>query len=391
MRTDVVIIGAGPAGLLLAHLLALDGIDSVVVEARTKEYVAARTRAGILESSSVALLRSAGLGAGIAAHGQEHRGIYLQWPSERHHIDFADLVGRGVWVYGQTQLQADLVAASETAGRRVFYSASGASLHDLETARPFVTFTDESGAERRIDAVAVAGCDGSFGPSRAAVPADRRDTWERVYPYSWLGILADVAPSTDELIYAWHPDGFAMHSMRSPTVSRLYLQVPNGTGAAQWPDDRIWAALAVRLGHGQDGWQLTPGPVTDKSVLPMRSFVQSPMRHGRLFLAGDAAHTVPPTGAKGLNLAIADVALLAPALGRLVRENDSTLADAYPDTALRRVWRCEHFSWWMTSMLHVSGDPFDAQLQLSQLRWVTSSAAGATGLAENYAGLPIGG
>jgi p-hydroxybenzoate 3-monooxygenase len=216
------------------------------------------------------------------------------------------------------------------------------------------------------------------------------DTWERVYPYSWLGILADVAPSTDELIYAWHPDGFGMHSMRSATVSRLYLQVPNGTDVADWSDDRIWTALATRLGHGQDGWTLTPGPITDKSVLPMRSFVQSPMRHGRLFLAGDAAHTVPPTGAKGLNLAIADVALLAPALGQLVRKNASALADAYSDTALRRVWRCEHFSWWMTTMLHISGDPFDAQLQLSQLRWVTSSAAGAAGLAENYAGLPIG-
>jgi p-hydroxybenzoate 3-monooxygenase len=222
------------------------------------------------------------------------------------------------------------------------------------------------------------------------MPSPGTSTWERVYPYSWLGILAGVAPSTDELIYAWHPDGFAMHSMRSATVSRLYLQVPNGTDVSDWPDDRIWAALATRLGHGQDGWQLTPGPVTDKSVLPMRSFVQSPMRHGRLFLAGDAAHTVPPTGAKGLNLAIADVALLAPALGRLVRKNDTAPADAYSDTALRRVWRCEHFSWWMTSMLHISGDPFDAQLQLAQLRWVTSSAAGAAGLAENYAGLPIG-
>jgi p-hydroxybenzoate 3-monooxygenase len=220
------------------------------------------------------------------------------------------------------------------------------------------------------------------------MPDSRRESWERVYPYSWLGILADVPPSTDELIYAWHPDGFAMHSMRSATVSRLYLQVPNGTDVADWPDDRIWTALATRL--GQDGWQLTPGPVTDKSVLPMRSFVQSPMRYGRLFLAGDAAHTVPPTGVKGLNLAIADVALLAPALGRLVRKNDTALADSYSDTALRRVWRCEHSSWWMTTMLHTSGDPFDAQLQLSQLRWVTSSAAGAAGLAENYAGLPIG-
>jgi p-hydroxybenzoate 3-monooxygenase len=390
MRTDVAIIGAGPAGLLLAHLLAADGVESVVVEARTQEYVAARIRAGILESSSVELLRSAGLGGGIAAAGDEHRGIYLQWPSERHHLDFVDLVGKSVWVYGQTQVQADLVAASEAAGRTVYYGAADAALHDLDTDHPYVTFTDAAGTAQRVDASAVAGCDGSFGPSRAAMPAAQTQTWERIYPYSWLGILADVAPSTDELIYAWHPDGFAMHSMRSATVSRLYLQVPNGTDLAEWSDDRIWAALATRLGHGQDGWQLSPGPVTDKSVLPMRSFVQSPMRYGRLFLAGDAAHTVPPTGAKGLNLAVADVALLAPALTSLVREKDVKLADAYSDTALRRVWRCEHFSWWMTTMLHTSGDPFDAQLQLSQLRWVTSSAAGAAGLAENYAGLPIG-
>jgi p-hydroxybenzoate 3-monooxygenase len=222
------------------------------------------------------------------------------------------------------------------------------------------------------------------------VPPHVRRHWERVYPYSWFGILADVAPSTDELIYAWHGDGFALHSMRSATVSRFYLQVPNGTEPEDWSDDRIWEALATRLGHGQDGWELTTGPITDKSVLPMRSFVQTPMRHGRLFLAGDAAHIVPPTGAKGLNLAVADVALLAPAVVDLVRKDNHRLADGYSDTALRRVWRCTHFSWWMTAMLHQGEDPFDEQLQLSQLHWVTSSEAGAAGLAENYAGLPIG-
>jgi p-hydroxybenzoate 3-monooxygenase len=390
MRTEVAIIGAGPAGLLLAHLLAQDGVESAVVETRTQEYVAARIRAGILEHSSVELLRSVGLGANIDAHGHEHRGIYLQWPHERHHLDFVDLVGRSVWVYGQTQVQADLVAASEAAGRHVVYGVSDTTIHDAGTDRPSVTFVDADGVEQRIDADVVVGCDGSFGVSRAAVPESVRQTWERVYPYSWLGILADVAPSTDELIYAWHPDGFALHSMRSDTVSRFYLQVPNGTDVAGWSDDRIWDGLATRLGHGQDGWRLDPGPITEKSVLPMRSYVSQPMRHGRLFLAGDAAHIVPPTGAKGLNLAIADVALLAPALTQLLRKHESGLADAYSDTALRRVWRCEHFSWWMTSMLHVSEDPFDTQLQLSQLRWVTSSRAGAAGLAENYAGLSIG-
>jgi p-hydroxybenzoate 3-monooxygenase len=389
MRTQVAIIGAGPSGLLLSHLLAADGIESVVVETRTEEYVAGRIRAGILEQSTVDLLREVGLGERLDREGDPHRGIYLQWPGERHHLDFVDLTGRSVFVYGQTEVQKDLVAARTAAGQEVHYGVSETALHDLETDRPSVTFTDEHGVAQRLEADVVVGCDGSFGPSREAVPAALRRTWEKTYPYSWLGILADVAPSTDELIYAWHPDGFAMHSMRSATVSRLYLQVPNETAIEDWSDDRIWEALATRLGHGQNGWELTPGPVTDKSVLPMRSFVQQPMRHGRLFLAGDAAHIVPPTGAKGLNLAVADVALLAPALTALLR-GDAGLADAYSDTALRRVWRCTHFSWWMTTMLHTSGEPFDEQLQLSQLRWVTSSEAGATGLAENYAGLPIG-
>jgi p-hydroxybenzoate 3-monooxygenase len=390
MRTEVAIVGAGPAGLLLSHLLAADGIESVVLETRSRSYVEARVRAGILESSTVGLLDAAGLGERLHREGHEHRGIYLQWPHERHHLDFVDLGARSIWLYGQTELTKDLGVAREAAGQQFAYEISGTALHDLATDHPHVTFRTADGREVRLDADVVAGCDGSFGPSRAAVPEAVRRTWERTYPYAWLGILADVAPSTDELIYAWHRDGFALHSMRSDTVSRLYLQVPPDTDLAAWSDDRIWDALACRLGHGQDGWQLTPGPITDKSVLPMRSFVQEPMRHGRLFLAGDAAHIVPPTGAKGLNLAVADVALLAPALAGLLRKNDSTLADAYSATALRRVWRCTHFSWWMTTMLHTNGDPFDEQLQLSQLQWVTSSAGGATGLAENYAGLPIG-
>ena len=390
MRTEVAIIGAGPAGLLLSHLLATEGVDSIVVETRSAEYVGSRIRAGVLEHSTVELLESVGLGTRLRAEGDEHRGIYLQWPEERHHVDFVDLTGRSVWVYGQTEVQKDLVAARSAAGQEIHYEVTDTALHDLETDAPSVTFTDVDGNPQRIEASVVVGCDGSFGPSRAAVPESLRQSWERVYPYSWLGILADVPPSTDELIYAWHPDGFAMHSMRSSTVSRLYLQVPNGTDVDTWSDDRIWDALATRLGHGQDGWQLDPGPITEKSVLPMRSFVQTPMRHGRLFLAGDAAHIVPPTGAKGLNLAVADVGVLAPALVALLRKKDAQLVDSYSDDALRRVWRCTHFSWWMTSMLHTSDDPFDAQLQLSQLRWVTSSTAGATGLAENYAGLPIG-
>jgi p-hydroxybenzoate 3-monooxygenase len=390
MRTQVVIIGAGPAGMLLSHLLDLGGVDSVVLETRSRAYVESRIRAGILEASTVELLEASGLGERLRRDGVPHRGVDLQWPGERHHLDFVDLVGRGVWIYGQTEVQKDLGVARDAAGQEIHYEVADVRLHDLESERPYVTFTDAGGGRHRVDADAVAGCDGSFGVSRAAVPAAAKTTWERTYPYSWLGVLADVAPSTDELIYAWHPDGFALHSMRSDKVSRLYLQVANGTDINGWSDQRIWDALATRLGHGQDGWTLTPGPITDKSVLPMRSLVMAPMRHGRLFLAGDAAHIVPPTGAKGLNLAVADVALLAPALAGLLRENDPRLADAYSDTALRRVWRSTHFSWWMTTMLHALDDPFDAQLQLSQLRWVAASTAAATGLAENYTGLPIG-
>jgi p-hydroxybenzoate 3-monooxygenase len=390
MRTRVSIIGAGPSGLLLSHLLAADGIESIVVETRSQDYVLSRIRAGILEQSSVDLLTQVGLGERLAREGMQHRGIYLQWPQERHHLDFVDLTGRSVWVYGQTEVTKDLVTARTAAGQQLHYEVTDTAIHDIDTDRPSVTFHDAAGTPQRIEADVVVGCDGSFGPSRHAVPEHARQTWERIYPYAWLGVLANVAPSTDELIYAWHPDGFAMHSMRSSSVSRLYLQVRPDENLDDWSDQRIWDALATRLGHGQNGWHLTPGPITDKSVLPMRSYVMSPMRHGRLFLAGDAAHIVPPTGAKGLNLAIADIALLAPALTAMLNKNDPTLADAYSDTALRRVWRCTHFSWWMTTMLHTSGDPFDAQLQLSQLRWVTQSHAGATGLAENYAGLPIG-
>ncbi|HEY6932632.1 MAG TPA: 4-hydroxybenzoate 3-monooxygenase [Marmoricola sp.] len=390
LRTQVAIVGAGPAGMLLAHLLDELGVESVVVETRSEEYVAARIRAGILEQSTVDVLRQVGLGDRVAAHGDQHTGIYLQWPHERHHIDFKALVGRTVYVYGQTQLQADVVAARKAAGQQVVYEVGDTAVHDIEGGAPYVTFVSREGDDVRLQARVVVGCDGSFGPCRKAVPEAARQVWQKTYPYSWLGVLADVAPSTDELIYAWHPEGFALHSMRSATVSRLYLQVPNGTDLDRWSDQRIWEQLAVRLGHGKDGWELQPGPITEKSVLPMHSYVQSPMRHGNLFLAGDAAHIVPPTGAKGLNLAVADVALLAPALAAMLLEDDHRLADSYSDTALRRVWRCTHFSWWMTTMLHQSGDPFDAQLQLSQLRWVATSQAGATGLAENYAGLPIG-
>ncbi|VVJ16071.1 P-hydroxybenzoate hydroxylase (EC [Amycolatopsis camponoti] len=383
MRTQVVIVGAGPAGLLLSHLLGLEGIDSVLVERQTAEHVQARIRAGMLEAGTVELLRSVGLGARLDVEGMEHRGIHLQWPGERHHLDFVDLVGRSVTIYGQTEITKDLMVAREKAGHPAYYSASDVALHDV-TGSPSVTFVDADGAAQRVDADVVVGCDGFHGPSRLSIPSSQ--VWERAYPFAWLGVLADVAPSADELIYAWHPDGFAMHSMRSPRVSRFYLQVAPDEDIAEWSDDRIWTALATRLAFS--GWTLETGTITEKSVLPMRSFVTTPMRHGNLYLAGDAAHIVPPTGAKGLNLAVADVALLARALTASFR-GDDTLADAYSETALQRVWRCTHFSWWMTSMLHRHGDDFDAQLQLAQLRRTVSSVSAATELADNYSGIPL--
>jgi len=337
----------------------------------------------------VAVLDDVGVGDRLHADGFEHRGIYLHWPGERHHLDFVDLVGRSVYVYGQTELTKDLDRARDEDGQIFYYGVADTTLENIDSETPSVTFTDSDGRPTRIEADLIAGCDGSFGPSRESIPPSERRTWEKVYPYAWLGVLADVAPSTDQLIYSWHPEGFALHSMRSASVSRLYLQVDPATEVERWGDREIWEALARRLGDGENGWTLTPGPITEKTVLPMRSFVMAPMRYGRLFLAGDAAHIVPPTGAKGLNLAVADVALLAEALVAFTK-GEPALADEYSERALRRVWRCTHFSWWMTTMLHASGDPFEAELQRAQLVWVTSSQAGSTGLAENYAGLPIG-
>ena len=387
MRTQIGILGAGPAGLLLAHLLHRRGIDAVVVEARSRDYVEARIRAGVLEQGSVDLLRAAGLGERLDREGLRHDGIYLQWPGERAHVDFPGLTGKSVWVYGQAEVVKDLLEARIGAGLPLHFSASDTAVGHLETDRPTLSYTSADGTREVLECDAVVGADGFHGISRPAIPTSLGRTWQRDYPYAWLGILAQVAPSTDELIYAWHPRGFAMHSMRSHKVSRLYLQVDPVERVEDWPDDRVWDELSERL--ALPGWSLEIGPVTDKSITPMRSFVSTPMRYGRLFLAGDAAHIVPPTGAKGLNLAIADVALLAPALDALVH-GDPRLADAYEATALRRVWRTTHFSWWMTSMLHTLGNDFDAELQLSQLRYVASSPAAAASLAENYVGLPIG-
>ncbi|SDP52300.1 p-hydroxybenzoate 3-monooxygenase [Klenkia soli] len=382
------IIGAGPAGLLLSRMLAVQGIESVVLENRSRDYVEARIRAGILEQHTVDTLREVGMGARLDREGLEHDGIYLQYPGTRHKLDFPELCGRNVWIYGQSEVVKDLIAAQLDDGPPLLFEVSDVQPRDVDTDSPSIAFTDADGVAQVLECDVVAGTDGFHGVSRPIVTAATDgQLWERTYPFAWLGILADVAPSTDDLIYAWHPDGFAMHSMRSPSVSRLYIQVDPTEKIEDWSDDRIWEALATRM--ALPGWELQTGPVTEKSILPMRSFVSSPMRHGRLFLAGDAAHIVPPTGAKGLNLAVADVTLLARALVRLLAEKETDLADAYSDKALARVWRCTHFSWWMTSMLHTHGDDFDAQLQLSQLQRVCTSEAAARELAEMYTGLPV--
>jgi p-hydroxybenzoate 3-monooxygenase len=392
-RTQVGIVGAGPAGLLLSHLLALRGIESVIVELRSRAYCEARQRAGVLEQGSADLLRAAGLGTRLDAEGLEHGGIYLQFGGERQHLDFRDLTGGAtVTVYAQTEVVKDLTAARLAAGGAIEFEASGTAVADLDTGRPLLRYTAADGTRRELACDAIAGCDGYHGicrPAlRAALPADRYAVWEREYPYSWLGILAAVAPSTDELIYSHHAHGFALHSLRSPQVSRLYLQVPNDTDIADWPDDRIWAELQTRL--GLPGWDLKEGQVLEKGITSMRSFVSEPMRYGRLFLAGDAAHIVPPTGAKGLNLALADVAVLADTLHGLLTRRDEELAGGYSRRCLDRVWRSTHFSWWMTSMLHPTpgADAMEARLQLAQLRYITTSRAAAASLAENYTGYP---
>jgi p-hydroxybenzoate 3-monooxygenase len=386
-RTQVGIVGAGPAGLLLSHLLALRGIDSVVIENRSRAYCEARQRAGLLETGTAEMLRAVGLGDRLEAEGLKHDGIYLQFDGERHHLDFRDLTGgRQVTIYAQTEIVKDLMQARLAAGARIEFEVSGTEVAELETDRPVLRFTDSAGARHEVSCDAIAGCDGFHGICRDSMPAGLTTVAERRYPYSWLGILATVPPSTDELIYARHEDGFALHTMRTPQVSRLYLQVPADEDVERWPDHRIWSELQRRL--GVPGWDLKEGPITEKAVTPMRSFVVSPMAYRRLFLAGDAAHIVPPTGAKGLNLALADVTVLATALTHLLRDGQAELAGAYSDSCLRRIWRATHFSWWMTSMLHVDphADLFGEELQLAQLRYVVSSRAAATSLAENYTG-----
>jgi p-hydroxybenzoate 3-monooxygenase len=386
MRTQVGIVGAGPAGLTLGRLLERAGIESVILENRSREYCEHRVRAGVLEQGVVDLLRDAGAGERMDREGIVHGGIYLQFQGERHHIPMHELTGRSILIYGQTEVVKDLIAARIESGLPLHFEVDGVSVHDLDGDRPRIRYSHD-GAEQELECDVIAGCDGFHGICRPSIPDGVLRTFEREYAFGWLGILAQVAPSTDELVYAHHERGFALLSLRSPELSRYYVQVRHDEDVAEWPDDRIWEELRLRT--ALDGWTLEDGPILEKGVTGMRSFVAEPMQYGRLFLAGDAAHIVPPTGAKGLNLAVHDVRILADALVRWYGSGDASLLDGYSAACLRRVWRAEHFSWWMTSMLHNApdADEFDEKLQLSQLRYVATSTAATTSLAENYVGL----
>ena len=390
MRTQVGIVGAGPAGLLLSHLLHLEGIESVVLESRSREAVEQTIRAGVLEQGTVDLLTSVGVGERMQREGAVHHGIELRFDRRGHRIDFPSLTGgRAIMLYAQHEVLKDLIKARLEDGGDIRFEAPAVGLDDLDSDRPRVRF-QEDGRDQELACDVVAGCDGSWGVSLAAIPADRRTEYHRDYPFGWFGILTEAPPSAKEIIYSYHDRGFALVSTRSPTVQRLYLQCDPDDEVDNWPDERIWAELRARL-ETRDSWTLAEGPIFQKGVITMRSVVCEPMRYGRLFLAGDAAHIVPATGAKGLNLAVADVVVLARALAEHHRSGRTDLLDAYSDTCLRRVWRAQHFSWWMTSMLHrfPGNDPFQHQLQLSQLRYVASSPAAAASLAENYVGLPL--
>ena len=386
MRTQVAIIGAGPAGLLLSHLLHLQGIESVVLETRSRAEIESTIRAGVLEQGTMDILNETGVGARMRAEGALHHGFELAFDGRRHRIDLTELTGKAITVYAQHEVIKDLVAARLEAGAQMLFGVRDVAPHGVDTDRPYVTFTRD-GAEERIEADFIAGCDGFHGVTRPALPQDGRNDYQRVYPFGWFGILVEAPPSAPELIYARHERGFALVSTRSPTVQRMYFQCDPKDNVDNWSDDRIWAELHARL-ENRDGWQVTEGKIFQKNIVAMRSFVSTPMQSGRLFLAGDAAHIVPPTGAKGMNLAVSDVRLLAAGLDAFYRRGSSDLLDRYTDDALKRIWRAEYFSWWMTSMLHTFADasPFQREVQRAELENVVNSRALATALAENYVG-----
>ena len=390
MRTQVGIVGAGPAGLLLAHLLRLQGIESIIVEKCSRSYLEDRVRAGVLEQGTVDTLNESGVGMRLNQQGLIHHGIELSFNGRRHRINLHELTGgRAITVYGQQEVVKDLIHARLEAGAPLYFEVEATSIHDFATASPKIRFRKD-GEQQEITCDFVAGCDGFHGICRPSVPAGVLRLFERVYPFGWLGILAQSKPPSEELIYCHHGRGFALFSMRAPDITRLYIQCEPDEDIANWPDDRIWQELETRL-HASGDLSLKEGPILQKGVTPMRSFVTEPMQFGRLFLAGDAAHIVPPTGAKGMNLAVADVRVLARAFTTFYQTGQTDLLDNYSTTCLRRVWRAEHFSWWMTSLLHRFPDatPFQQKIQLSELDYVTRSRAAATSLAENYVGLPF--
>jgi len=390
MRTQVGIMGAGPAGLLLSHLLQLDGVDSVVIETRSRQEIEATIRAGVLEQGTVDLLKASGVGERMQREGFVHQGIYLRFGGRSHRIDFPSLTGgRAIMVYAQHEVIKDLVAARLAAGGKILFEVKDAAVYDLDTREPKIRYHHD-GRLVELECEFVAGCDGFHGITRPSIPSRLRHEFTRVYPFGWFGILVEAPPSTDELIYAHHDRGFALVSTRSPQIQRLYLQCDPNDDVKNWPDRRIWEELHARL-ETVEGWRLAEGRIFQKGIIAMRSFVVEPMRYGHLFLAGDAAHIVPPTGAKGLNLAAADVRVLSKALAAFYASGDEQALRDYSASALRRVWRAEHFSWWMTSMLHRFHDetPFHHRLQLAELDYVVSSRAKAQTLAENYVGLPL--
>ncbi|WP_046864876.1 4-hydroxybenzoate 3-monooxygenase [Microvirga massiliensis] len=391
MRTQVAILGAGPAGLLLSHMLHLRGIDSVIIESRSRTAIEATIRAGVLEQSTVDLMTEIGAGERLKREGFVHHGIELRFAGRGHRINLHDLAnGRVITVYAQHEVLKDLIALRLRTGGQIHFETKATGLEDVTSDQPKVHFRTREGEERELACDFIAGCDGSHGISRQAIPEGGvRKDYFRVYPFGWFGILATAPPSSDELIYTHHDRGFALVSTRSPDVQRMYFQCDPNDSVDNWPDERIWEELQTRTGGA--GFRLKEGPIFQKGIIPLRSFVCEPMQHGRLFLAGDAAHTVPPTGAKGLNLAAADVHVLARALSTYYASGSTDLLGDYSRTALRRVWRAQHFSWWMTSMLHRfwEGTEFDLKRQLAELDLVTSSRAAATTIAENYVGLPL--
>ena len=392
MRTQVGIVGAGPAGLLLSHLLHLQGIESVVLDNRSRAEIEATIRAGVLEQGTVDILGATDLGERMAREGFQHHGIELRFAGRGHRIDFPSLTGgKSVMVYAQHEVLKDLIKARLDAGGRVLFEVSHVSVYDLDTASPRIRFRTQEGALEELACDFIAGCDGTNGVCRPAIPSGVLTVYEKTYPFGWLGILCNAPPSSSELIYALHESGFALVSTRSPDIQRLYLQVDPADRLENWSDDRIWAEFRRRLAT-LEGWAPKEGSIFSKVIVGMRSFVVEPMQYGRLYLAGDCAHVVPPTGAKGLNLAVADVWVLAQAFAQFYASGRTESLDGYSSVALRRVWKAERFSWWMTSMLHrfPGGDEFQYRMQLAELDYVTSSSAAATALAENYVGLPMG-